>query len=279
MWMLAYSVDNSAPAVLMMFTPGLSAVVTSWLCGERVSIYGWRFGKYRFLAFGYLLPIFVAILAYGLVWLSGLAEFTTDLYGYLRYARWLGLAEPVSFATSTFLRLTLGFSFTSIFCFGEELGWSGFLIPRLRRVTSVHATSLVVGLFFAAWHAPAIVAGVYGYGAPLWISLPGFALVCVGSTYFKTILVSEAKSLWLGVVLHASHNMFAMGSFYTLTVHQGYANYLVSETGIVLGLVYLSSALLLTRAGRQRQSEQNRSHLSRHRDPKDDPKRKLTSPV
>jgi hypothetical protein len=41
--------------------------------------------------------------------------------------------------------------------------------------------------------------------------------------------------------------MFAMGSFYTLTVHQGYANYLVSETGVVLGITYIIISVLFSR--------------------------------
>jgi membrane protease YdiL (CAAX protease family) len=36
----------------------------------------------------------------------------------------------------------------------EELGWTGFAIPRLRLRYGVLATGLLVGVFWGAWHAP-----------------------------------------------------------------------------------------------------------------------------
>jgi membrane protease YdiL (CAAX protease family) len=36
--------------------------------------------------------------------------------------------------------------------FIEELGWTGFAVPALRRRYSVLATGLIVGLLWAAWH-------------------------------------------------------------------------------------------------------------------------------
>lgn len=246
-WMFNSSEENMVLILFMMFTPGISALLTSLVFRESIGEYGWKFGKIRFQGYAYILPILVAFIAYDLVWLSGLAEFTTEQYGYLRYARWLALEEPVSFGVSTLLRLTMGVLFTSLFVFGEEVGWSGFLTPKLLKITSVYTTSIIVGVFWAIWHFPALIAGIYGYGAPLWVALPGFTLVTIGASLVRTVLRLKSGSLWTGVVLHASHNMFAMGSFYTLTVHQGYANYLVSETGIFLGIIYIIIAIIFVR--------------------------------
>jgi membrane protease YdiL (CAAX protease family) len=38
--------------------------------------------------------------------------------------------------------------------FCEELGWTGFAIPRLRRWYGVFATGLLVGVVWGAWHFP-----------------------------------------------------------------------------------------------------------------------------
>jgi membrane protease YdiL (CAAX protease family) len=38
--------------------------------------------------------------------------------------------------------------------FLEELGWTGFALPRLRRRHSVFTTGLVMGLLWGAWHLP-----------------------------------------------------------------------------------------------------------------------------
>jgi hypothetical protein len=65
-----------------------------------------------------------------------------------------------------------------------------------------------------------------------------------GSFFLENGAVGKSKSLWAGVIIHVSHNVIAMGMFYDMTVKQGYAGYLVSETGVFLGLIYLLSGVM-----------------------------------
>lgn len=243
-WMFNSPEVSMGMIILMMWAPGISALMTSLIYRDNIRNYGWKFGKIRFLGYSYILPIIASFIAYGLVWLSGLADFTTENFGFLRYARWVGLEEPVPFIVSVILRMSIGILFTSLFVLGEEIGWSGFLTPKLSKISSVTVTSLIVGGYWAIWHFPAIIAGVYGTGAPLWIALPGFTLVLIGASFLRTVLRLKSGSLWVGVIIHSSHNMFLMGSFWTLTAHEGYANYLVSESGSFLGIVYLIVAII-----------------------------------
>jgi membrane protease YdiL (CAAX protease family) len=157
------------------------------------------------------------------------------------------LEEPVSFGVSVILRMTIGIFFTILFVFGEEVGWSGFATPKLLKISSVTTTTLIVGGYWALWHFPAIIGGIYGSGTPLWIALPGFTLVLIGASFFRTVLRNESGSLWTGVILHASHNMFLMGAFWTLTNHEEKAAYWVSETGVILGLIYILAGILFWR--------------------------------
>jgi membrane protease YdiL (CAAX protease family) len=136
---------------------------------------------------------------------------------------------------------------TIVFVLGEEIGWSGYLTPTLQKIFSVPVTSLVVGGYWAIWHYPAIIGGFYGSGTPLWVALPGFTIVLIGASFIRTVLVSKSKSLWTGVVLHVSHNIILMGIFYEMTVKKGYAGYLVSETGVFLGVVYIVIAVIFWR--------------------------------
>jgi len=246
-WMFTGGGTSMAPVFLMMWSPGISAILTSLIFREKIRNYGWKLGKARYLAYSYVLPIVVALIAYGLVWLSGIADFSAEEFGYNRWARMLGLQEPVSFGVAWLLRMSVGMLFTSIFTLGEEIGWSGFLTPKLSRIASVPVTSIIVGGYWAIWHYPAIVGGLYGTGAPLWVALPGFTLVLIGAALIRTVLVSESRSLWAGVVLHSSHNMFLMGAFWTLTVREGYANYFVSESGVFLGVIYILVAIIFWR--------------------------------
>jgi len=113
---------------------------------------------------------------------------------------------------------------------------------------------LIVGLFWSVWHYPAIIGGFYGSGTPLWVQLPGFTLCLIGASFIRTVLVSKSKSLWTGAVLHASHNVVLMGIFYEMTVKQGYAGYLVSESGVFLGIVYIFIAVIFWKSQMKKQT-------------------------
>ena len=243
-WMFNGGEDNVAVILLMMCTPGISAIITSLVHKDKISNYGWKPGKIKYLGYAYLFPLAVSLIAYGIVWLTGLTEFTTQEVIKYKWAKMLGFELPVPFIIGMLSKMTLGFLLTCLPVFGEELGWSGFLTPKLLKIFSVPVTSLIVGLFWAVWHFPAIFGGFYGQGTPLWVALPGFTLVLTGYSFMRTILVKKSRSLWTGVVLHSSGNIILMGMFWEMTVHKGFAAYIVSETGILTGIVCLSTALL-----------------------------------
>jgi membrane protease YdiL (CAAX protease family) len=243
-WMFNGAEDNMAAVALMMWTPGISAILTSLFSKDKIRSYGWKLGKVRFIIYAYLFPLVVSIVAYGLVWLSGFAEFTTqDVINY-KWAKMLGFQLPTPFLIGLFSKMILAFLFAIPFVLGEEIGWSGFITPKLLKLFSVPIASIIVGFYWAIWHYPAIIGGFYGQGTPLWIALPGFTLVCIAASLVRTVLVLKSKNLWVGTILHASGNTILMGIFWEMTVHKGYAGYLVSETGIFVGLVYIIVAVL-----------------------------------
>jgi membrane protease YdiL (CAAX protease family) len=62
---------------------------------------------------------------------------------------------PAAFTSDDLLGLLLPGIMTGLFVgFVEELGWTGFAIPRLRRRYGVVATGLLVGALWGAWHFP-----------------------------------------------------------------------------------------------------------------------------
>jgi membrane protease YdiL (CAAX protease family) len=246
-WMFSGARDSMPAVLAMMWTPGISAILTSIIFKDKIRDYGWKPGKLKFLGYAYLLPILVSIIAYGLVWLSGFAEFTTSEVIYYKWAEVLGFTLPAPFIVGLLSKMLIVPFFTLFFVLGEEIGWSGFLTPKLLKISSIPVTSIVVGGFWAVWHFPAIIGGFYGSGTPLWVALPGFTIGFVGASFLRTVLVSKSKSLWPGVVLHISHNIILMGIFYEMTVKKGYAGYLVSETGVFLGIVYLIIAVIFWR--------------------------------
>ncbi|MFC2093056.1 CPBP family intramembrane glutamic endopeptidase [Bacteroidota bacterium] len=246
-WMFSGARDSMPAVLAMMWTPGISAILTSLIFKDKIRNYGWKSGKCKFLGYAYILPILVSIVAYGLVWLSGFAEFTTEEVVNYKWAELLGFTLPAPFIAGLLSKMVIVPFIALIFVTGEEIGWSGFLTPKLLKISSVHVTSLIVGIYWSVWHYPGIIGGFYGSGTPLWVQLPGFTLCLIGASFVRTVLVSQSKSLWTGVVLHASHNIVLMGIFYEMTVKQGYSGYLVSETGVFLGIVYIIIAVIFWR--------------------------------
>ena len=48
-------------------------------------------------------------------------------------------------------------------CFGEELGWRGYLLPKIGEKLSPLSASVFTGVIWGLWHAPIIAMG-YNYG-------------------------------------------------------------------------------------------------------------------
>ncbi|MGN6089430.1 MAG: CPBP family intramembrane glutamic endopeptidase [Actinomycetales bacterium] len=84
----------------------------------------------------------------------------------------------------------------------EEAGWRGAILPRLQQRLSPLAASLVLGVIWAGWHVPLLLApGERDSGLPL---LP-FAVLVVAASVLITALVNAARgSVLVAAVFHSS---------------------------------------------------------------------------
>jgi membrane protease YdiL (CAAX protease family) len=93
---------------------------------------------------------------------------------------------------------------------GEELGWRGFLLPRLQRERSALSSSLVIGIVSMAWHLPLFwaPAGTTISGSPVTaVALLRFLIECVSFAVLLTWLFNSTDgSVLLTVILHAAWN-------------------------------------------------------------------------
>ena len=92
----------------------------------------------------------------------------------------------------------------------EEIGWTGFAVPRLRLRYGVLTTGLMLGPLWAAWHLlqQIFVGGTYAAGLPLalfvFLSVLG---AVVQLTAYRLLLVwiyDRTKSLLLVTLMHGS---------------------------------------------------------------------------
>ena len=87
---------------------------------------------------------------------------------------------------------------------GEELGWRGFLLPRLATEMGFGNASLIVGVVWAAWHLPLFfIPGVDIYRE----SFPLFALAVIPlSVTMAWLYASTNGSVLLTMLMHSAVN-------------------------------------------------------------------------
>jgi membrane protease YdiL (CAAX protease family) len=93
----------------------------------------------------------------------------------------------------------------------EELGWTGFAIPRLRVHHSVLSTGLVVGVLWGAWHLLQMlwVGSTSAEAIPPGLYLLQFIISQIAQlTAYRVIMVrvyDRVESLLIAVLMHASY--------------------------------------------------------------------------
>jgi uncharacterized protein len=96
--------------------------------------------------------------------------------------------------------------------FFEELGWTGFALPELRRRYSVFTTGLVVGVLWGAWHLltnDLWISDSYAGSLPhlLFLTATGLSLLVGQLLAFRVLMVwvyERTQSLLVATLMHAS---------------------------------------------------------------------------
>jgi membrane protease YdiL (CAAX protease family) len=108
-----------------------------------------------------------------------------------------------------YLMLTLSALPITLLTFGEEYGWRGYLLPRLLPLGEIRAT-LLLGVIWALWHLPLIVAGLNYPGVNVFLAILAFLFVTVSISFAYTwFYVASSGSVLIAAVLHASFNNFS----------------------------------------------------------------------
>jgi membrane protease YdiL (CAAX protease family) len=114
------------------------------------------------------------------------------------------MSPAVVVAIQIALALTLAPLVNTIPALGEELGWRGFLLPRLLPVGQVRAI-LMSSVIWGVWHAPVIL---QGHNYPSQPVLGVFLMVafCVLSGTILSWLYLWTRSPWAPALGHATIN-------------------------------------------------------------------------
>ncbi len=190
-----HKLDVAPVYILGMFAPAVAAVVMRLFVskeGLRGSLGPAK--TWRFYALAVMLGAVLVNLVLAADSVTGLGAFT-----------WHGRpALGIEYAALVFDGLT----FSAFFTFGEEYGRRGYLMRKLLPLGEVRA-AVVVGLIWAPWHLPLLVAGLNYPGVAPAAALAMFIPVTVAmSLVFGRIFVASGGAVLVTTVLHGSFNAF-----------------------------------------------------------------------
>ena len=226
----------------LMWSPGVAALVLLRRRGISWRAIGWTWtGRWEWIC--YVAVMFGGILVYGLAWLTGLAGFPNHaaVESIAADFGWRRLPTTVIVGGYATLMLTLGMLPAVMTALGEEIGWRGYLVPRLASAYSFTATSLISGGIWAAWHYPMFIVSDYYRGGQLWYSLACFTTLVLAASVITTWLRLKSGSIWPAVILHGSNNLLVQDVMRPLSVNGRWSHYAIDQFG---GLLPLAAAVV-----------------------------------
>ncbi len=200
----------------VMWVPAVATVLTiKLITHEGFAITNLRIGGLRpFLSSALVVPVcFIA--TYGLTWFLGLGQPDWQLADFraLMASRGVKTSSMPSSALilpATFMAgLCFGPTINGIFGFGEELGWRGYLLPKLMPFGRLKAYTLV-GIIWGLWHAPLIVVGFNYPGHPL-LGIVGMTVMTTALGIYINELTLRNRSSILAGWIHGAFNGQAYG--------------------------------------------------------------------
>jgi membrane protease YdiL (CAAX protease family) len=128
-----------------------------------------------------------------------------------------GAAGPVQFMPVSPLQFVV-----FVLVVGEEIGWRGYLLPRLLPRTGPWRASATVGLLWALWHLPLFsMPGMPQYGSPF----PAFVLYTTALSVLLTILAQRTGgSVAIATLFHGAVNTLGLVNEDATPMLRGWAN-------------------------------------------------------
>ena len=199
-------------AAALMWPPALGAVVARrWVEHGQGPDLGWRRGPWRYLLIGWLSPLLLTLAAM----LASLPLYPPDLALSATRATVEASGQPLPMplealvAVQVIAALTLAVPINAVFALGEELGWRGYLLPRLVALLGPWPGLLAHGAIWGFWHAPIIVLLSYNYPGHPYLGVPWFTVAGVLLGIWLGWLRLASGSVWPPTVFHAAFNAVA----------------------------------------------------------------------
>ena len=196
-----------------MWGPGIAALITT-LAITKQPISSLRLntlGPKRYYLWAWFLPPLLVILSGLLTVLIRTGQLDTEFTFMQQQMAQTGTQLPLSTGLLVLIQiiqaLLLGPLINVIFTMGEELGWRGFLLPRLLPLGQWKAL-LVSGLIWGIWHAPAIAQG-HNYPDHPILGILLMTVFCILIGIIIGWMYLNTRSPWVAALAHGSLNAWA----------------------------------------------------------------------
>jgi membrane protease YdiL (CAAX protease family) len=152
-------------------------------------------------------PLAVPLVVYGIAylvgWVAGLASWSPG------GGRWTTGSQ---ITLNLVVNLTLLTVIGTATALGEEIGWRGYLQPRLD-AAGVRMSVVIVSICQVVYHAPLIAGAGYVSTGAFGSDLARFAAADLALTFIWTVESYRAMSLWPAVFFHSFHNTISQWLF------------------------------------------------------------------
>ncbi len=134
--------------------------------------------------------------------------------------------------------------------FAGELGWRGYLMPRLMEKFKVPVAVLISGLMWGGWYFPLVMMGQYygnGYAGEPFLGMAATVVFCLVLGTFLSYLAYRTKSCVASAIAMAVFNSFSSTGVYFLK-SADYSPFVGPvPTGIIGGIGFILIAIVSMR--------------------------------
>ncbi len=202
--------SGSTPEMLSLVSLGMLAPAAAHIITRKITGEGFRLSgkdsmmlgidlkgkKWVFFLLAMFLPVVYSTLGDGVIWMV-----CPEAFGITDVRPFVAITYPLIAVVSGVV-----LSFAAL---GEELGWRGYMMPKLIGLVGKPKALLIGGIIWGLWHAPLTCVG-HNFG----MDYPGFPYVgiivmCLFCTVLGTILMYvtvKTNSVWPAAFMHAVNN-------------------------------------------------------------------------